>query len=275
MDKGTLYIVATPIGNLGDISARAAETLAAADVVAAEDTRHTVKLLNHLGIKNRLISYHEYSGGQREELILSFLREGKSVALVTDAGTPIISDPGDSLVARAAAEGMTVTAIPGACAAITALVLSGLSAERFVFEGFLPRDNTRAAAIARIKGYTCTSVIYESPKRLAATLAELAAEAGDRRVSICKELTKLYESIDRTTLCAAAEKYADADIKGEYVLVIEGGSDAKREVTDEDILTMLEEYIGDGVSKKTAVAQIATELEVPKNRVYRIMLDNI
>jgi len=272
MDKGTLYIVSTPIGNLGDITYRAVETLKNADMIAAEDTRHTLKLLNSLDIHTKLVSFHEYSSREKAERLVEQLLEGKNIALVTDAGTPIISDPGAPLVSLAAAEGIEVTAVPGACAAITALTLSGMNAERFLFEGFLPKDNTRGARFKRLAEYDCTFILYESPHQLKKTLKELSEVLGDRPIAICKELTKLHETIDRTTLFSAVERYTD-EIRGEYVLVIEGKPQEKKELTDEDIIAVLNIHLEAGESRKNAVKATAEELNVNKNKVYQLMLE--
>ncbi len=273
MDKGTLYIVSTPIGNLSDITYRAVKTLTEADAIAAEDTRHTLKLLSSLNIKNRLISFHEHSHAKKAQAVINLLLEGKSIALVTDAGTPLISDPGAPLIALAHENNIPVTAVPGACAAVTALSLSGISCERFVFEGFLPRDSSRRGALARVSAYECTCIIYESPHRLAATLSELLLACGDRRISVCKELTKLHECVERTTLAAAAEKYgAMESVKGEYVLVLEGVKKELAEVSDSEIMSLLEKHISSGQSGKSAVKLVSEELSLPKNRVYQIML---
>lgn len=272
MNKGKLYIVSTPIGNLGDITYRAAETLKNVDMIAAEDTRHTLKLLNALDIHTKLVSFHEYSSREKAERLIEQMEEGKDIALVTDAGTPIISDPGAPLVRMAADAGIEVTAVPGACAAITALTLSGLNAERFLFEGFLPRDNTRRERIARLKEYDCTFILYESPHQLKKTLAELAEVLGDRPLAICKELTKIHETIDRTTLFSARERYT-GELRGEYVLVLEGKPQEKRELTDEDIAAVLRIHLEAGESRKNAVKATAEELNVKKNRVYQLMLE--
>ena len=273
MNKGTLFIVSTPIGNLSDITYRAVEVLKSVDAIAAEDTRHTLKLLNNLGIKQKLISFHEYSDPNKARYLIELLLEGNSLALVTDAGTPLISDPGSPLIALAYENNITVTAVPGACAAITALTLSGMSCDRFTFEGFIPRDSSRKQVIERVKNCDCTCILYESPHQLSKTLTELFRECGDRNIAICKELTKIHESVERTTLSQASEKYADVQVKGEYVLILEGVKPKKPEISDDDIIAALKQCLENGETKKTAVKAVSQEHEVPKNRVYQLMLN--
>ena len=273
MDKGTLYIVSTPIGNLSDITFRAVEVLKNADAIAAEDTRHTLKLLNSLGIKNRLISFHEYSDPKKAQYLIDMLIEGKSLALVTDAGTPLISDPGSPLISLAYENEVQVTAVPGACAAVTALTLSGMSCERFVFEGFIPRDSSRKQVLERVKNYDCTCVLYESPHQLLKTLFELYEYCGDRNIAICKELTKMHENVERLSLKEAVQKYSELQIKGEYVLVLEGAVKEETKITDEDITAALQKCIESGETKKSAVKTVSQMMDVPKNRVYQLMLN--
>lgn len=271
MNKGILYLVSTPIGNLGDITYRAVEILKSADMIAAEDTRHTLKLLNSLDIHTKLVSFHEYSSREKAERLIAQLEDGKNIALVTDAGTPIISDPGAPLVNMAAECGITVTAAPGACAAITALTLSGMNAERFLFEGFLPRDHTRVERLKHLAEYDCTFILYESPHQLKKTLSELSEILGDRPIAICKELTKFHETIDRTTLFSAVERYT-GEIRGEYVLVLAGKARKQKELTDADVLEILRIHLEAGESRKNAVKATAEELNISKNRVYQLML---
>ena len=273
MDKGTLYIVSTPIGNLSDITFRAVEVLKNADAIAAEDTRHTLKLLNSLGIKNRLISFHEYSDPKKAQYLIDMLIEGKSLALVTDAGTPLISDPGSPLISLAYENEVQVTAVPGACAAVTALTLSGMSCARFVFEGFIPRDSSRKQVLERVKNYDCTCVLYESPHQLLKTLFELYEYCGDRNIAICKELTKMHENVERLSLKEAVQKYSELQIKGEYVLVLEGAVKEETKITDEDITAALQKCIESGETKKSAVKTVSQMMDVPKNRVYQLMLN--
>ena len=220
---GMLYLVATPIGNLGDFPPRAVETLARADFIAAEDTRVSVKLLNHFDIRKPLVSYHEHNRAAAGQTILARLLEGETCALVTDAGTPAISDPGQDLVALCAANGVTVQAIPGCCAAIAALAVSGLDTGRFTFEGFLPSGKKeRRAALEELTGEVRTMVFHEAPHRLRSALADMAEVLGDRPVALCRELTKLHEETVRTTLAQAAAYYAANEPRGEYVLVVAG-----------------------------------------------------
>ena len=233
---GILYLVATPIGNLGDFSPRAAETLAQADFIAAEDTRVSVKLLNHFDIKKPLVSYHEHNRAAAGQAILERLLSGETCALVTDAGTPAISDPGQELVALCAENGVTVQAIPGCCAAIAALAVSGLDTRRFTFEGFLPSGKKeRRAALEELTGEARTMVFHEAPHRLRQTLADMVELLGDRPAALCRELTKLHEDTVRTTLAQAATFYRDNEPRGEYVLVVAG-----REKQNLPVLTLEE-----------------------------------
>lgn len=276
MDKGTLYIVATPIGNLGDITLRAIETLKNADVIAAEDTRHTLKLLNNLGIKNRLVSFFEHSPEAKAQEIISMLEEGKSVALVSDAGMPLISDPGAPLTRFCAERGIPFTCVPGACAAVTAAVLSALPTEKFTFEGFLPKDKKeRKDALLHALKCEYTTILYESPHAIKRTLSDIAALYPERRLSVCKELTKLHESVLRGSAKELSGKFSQIDeVRGEFVIVIEGCPIQKRELTDEDILAMLNEKLNAGLKPKEAIKQTAALLDVGKNRVYSLYTDN-
>ena len=264
---GILYLVATPIGNLGDFSPRAAETLAQADFIAAEDTRVSVKLLNHFDIKKPLVSYHEHNRAAAGQAILERLLSGETCALVTDAGTPAISDPGQELVALCAENGVTVQAIPGCCAAIAALAVSGLDTRRFTFEGFLPSGKKeRRAALEELTGEVRTMVFHEAPHRLRQTLADMAELLGDRPVALCRELTKLHEDTVRTTLAQAAAFYRDNEPRGEYVLVIAG-----REKQNLPALTLEEGAarvlaLRDGGMKlKEAVRRVADDTGLPRN----------
>lgn len=274
MGKGKLYIVATPIGNLGDITRRAEEILRNVDVIAAEDTRHTVKLLNNLNIKNTLWSYHEHSGRGRAEALVQMLEEGKDVALVSDAGTPIISDPGAPLTALAAEQGIEIIPIPGPCAAISALTVSAIPADKFIFEGFLPKDKgQRRRELERISKNPFTSVLYESPHQLKKTLADLCALMPQRRAAICKELTKLYEKVERGTLKELEAAFSEGEVRGEYVLVLEGAGEPVRQITDQDILDLLDQLLAQGLSGKSAVKLAAEQLGVNKNKAYQLYLD--
>ena len=267
---GMLYLVATPIGNLGDLSPRAVETLAGADFIAAEDTRVSVKLLNHFDIKKPLVSYHEHNRAAAGQAILTRLLGGEICALVTDAGTPAISDPGQELVALCAENGVTVQAIPGCCAAIAALAVSGLDTRRFTFEGFLPSGKKeRRMALEELTGEARTMVFHEAPHRLRATLADMAEVLGDRPVALCRELTKLHEDTVRTTLAQAAAYYAANEPRGEYVLVVAGrekqqGPQLTLEQGVERVLRLRE----DGMRMKEAVRQVADDTGLSRNDLY-------
>ena len=267
---GTLYLVPTPIGNLGDISRRCAETLETVDLIAAEDTRVTLKLLSHLGIKKPLVSYYRHNTDEAGDKLLERLQAGENVALCTDAGTPAVSDPGEDLVALCAAGGVPVTALPGPCALITALSVSGLPTARFTFEGFLPMNKkNRRSQLEELKAEGRTMIFYEAPHKLKATLADLAETFGpDRRISLCRELTKLHEEVIRTTLAGAAELYGEEEPRGEYVLVVEGARPVKEEATLEDGLARVGELMEDGLSRKDAVKQAAKELGLSRNELY-------
>ena len=267
---GILYLVATPIGNLGDFSPRAVETLAAADFIAAEDTRVSVKLLNHFDIKKPLVSYHEHNRTAAGQAILERLLSGETCALVTDAGTPAISDPGQELVALCAANGVTVQAIPGCCAAIAALAVSGLDTRRFTFEGFLPSGKKeRRAALEELTGETRTMVFHEAPHRLRQTLADMAELLGDRPVALCRELTKLHEDTVRTTLAQATAFYQANEPRGEYVLVVAGQEkqDAPALTLDEGTARVLALRDG-GMKLKEAVRRVADDTGLPRNALY-------
>ncbi len=271
---GILYLVPTPIGNLGDISARAAETLSAVDFIAAEDTRVSVKLLNHLDIKKPLVSYHEHNQAQSGPKILARLQAGESCALVTDAGSPAISDPGEGLVRLCAEQGVPVCAIPGPCAAITALSVSGLSTARFAFEGFLPpQKKERRQRLERLAAEERTMIFYEAPHHLRETLEDLQTAFGpERRISLCRELTKLHEEILRTTLQGAVAHYAEAEPRGEYVLIVAGGEQRAEAVTPEAALALAKGLVAEGLSKKDAARQIAAETGVSKNALYNMLI---
>lgn len=272
---GTLYLVPTPIGNLGDISRRMADTLEAVDFIAAEDTRVTLKLLNHLGLKKPLVSYYRHNTEAAGEAVLGRLLAGEDCALVTDAGTPAISDPGEELVALCAERGVAVVSIPGPCALITALAASGLPTGRFTFEGFLPMNKkNRSARLNGLLGEERTMIFYEAPHKLAATLADLAAAfGGERRLALCRELTKLHEEVRRTTLGEAAEFYRANEPRGEFVLVVEGAPPAaEEEMTLEQGLERVKELRERGLSLKDAARQAAKETGLPKNELYTLAL---
>lgn len=273
--SGMLYLVPTPIGNLGDISQRARETLEAADFIAAEDTRVSLKLLNHLGIKKSLISYYEHNKTYQGEKIVQRILAGETCALVSDAGSPAISDPGEDLVRQCAEAGITVCAIPGPCAAITALSISGLSTGRFCFEGFLSTANkSRREHLESLKSEQRTMIFYEAPHKLESTLADLCSAFGpDRPISLCRELTKLHEEVIRTTLQEALDRCSQIPPKGEYVLIVGGAPEDAADVpTEEDAADRLKALLSQGLSRKDAVKQTAAELNLPKNTVYEIAL---
>ena len=268
---GMLFLVPTPIGNLGDISQRCRDTLEQADFIAAEDTRVSLKLLNHLNIKKPLVSYYEHNRAESGQRILERILAGETCALVSDAGSPAISDPGEDLVALCAANGITVSAIPGPCAVITALSISGLPTGRFTFEGFLSTNKkSRQDHLKALNDEQRTMIFYEAPHKLRATLQDLQAAFGpDRRISLCRELTKLHEEVIRTTLSGAAEYYRELDPRGEYVLVLEGASaPAEAEITLEDALALVQEKLAQGLSRKDAVKQAAKETGFAKNALY-------
>ena len=268
---GTLYLVPTPIGNLGDISRRCADTLAAVDFVAAEDTRVTLKLLNHLGLKKPLISYYRHNTEAGGQAVLDRLLAGESCALVTDAGTPAISDPGEELVALCARNGVEVVSIPGPCALVTALAASGLPTGRFTFEGFLAMNKkNRRAHLEELVGERRTMIFYEAPHKLTATLDDLTAAFGpDRRISLCRELTKLHEEVRRTTLGEAVRWYAENPPRGEFVLVVEGAPESVEEaITLEDGLALVDRLRAEGRSLRDAVKLAAKETGLPKNQLY-------
>ena len=267
---GMLYLVATPIGNLGDFSPRAAETLAQADFIAAEDTRVSVKLLNHFDIKKPLVSYHEHNRAAAGQAILARLLAGETCALVTDAGTPAISDPGQELVALCAENGVTVQAVPGCCAAIAALAVSGLDTRRFTFEGFLPSGKKeRRAALEELTGEARTMVFHEAPHRLRATLDDMAEVLGDRPAALCRELTKLHEETVRTTLEQAAAYYAANEPRGEYVLVVAGRPRQDRPpLTLEEGVARVLRLRADGIRMKDAVRQVADDTGLSRNELY-------
>ena len=268
---GMLYLVPTPIGNLGDISERCRETLAAADFIAAEDTRVTIKLLNHLDIHKPLVSYYEHNKAQRGGKILDRILAGETCALVSDAGSPAISDPGEDLVRQCAEAGITVTAIPGPCAVITALSISGLPTGRFTFEGFLSMSKkSRQEHLSSLRNETRTMIFYEAPHKLQNTLKDLAETFGpDRPISLCRELTKLHEEVFRTTIQGAMDRYAETPPKGEFVLVVAGAQkEAAPEVTLENALARMAALMEQGLSRKDAARQAAQETGFPKNELY-------
>lgn len=271
---GTLYLVTTPIGNLADLSDRAKKVLSGVDFVAAEDTRNSAKLLAYFSIRKPLVSYFEHNKRERGELILKRLEAGESCALVTDAGMPGISDPGEDLVKLCAERGIPVTAVPGPCAALCALTLSGLATQRFAFEGFLSTNRgERARRLAELAGDTRTLIFYEAPHKLKTTLADLYAAFGDRRISLCRELTKLNEEIVRVSLSRAVGLYDDREPRGEYVLIVEGASEQpESEFADMSIVEQVEYYISQGMTKMEAVKACARDRGVMKNEVYKAVV---
>ena len=272
---GMLYLVATPIGNLSDLSERAIKALSEVDFIAAEDTRNSLRLLTHFGISKPMVSYHEHNRRERGEEIARRLQNGEACALITDAGTPAISDPGEDLVALCAERSIPVTSVPGACAMIVALTLSGLPTARFSFEGFLPvPKKERRERLDELANETRTFLLHEAPHKLRTTLADLQSVlGGDRRIALCRELTKRNEEILRTTLDGAVEIYEEREPRGEYVLVIEGGTAEKRsEGEPRSIEEIVAYYVNTGLSKNDAIKAAAKELGLSRNEVYGHML---
>ncbi len=271
---GTLYIVGTPIGNLGDLSPRAAETLAAVDFIAAEDTRVTAKILNHLNIKKSLVSYHEHNRKEKGPDILDRILAGESCALVTDAGMPAISDPGVDLVRMCRAAGAPVATVPGPTAVATALAFSGMEVSRFSFEGFLTVNKpNRRKHLEELKTERKTMVFYEAPHKLAATLRDLYATLGDRRIAIIKELTKIHENCELTTLSAAAAAYEGVNVKGEFVLIVEAktAEELAAEAPPTDPEALARAYLAEGMSVNEAAKRAAKETGAKKSDIYRLL----
>ncbi len=277
VEKNTLYLVATPIGNLADISERALKVLSEVDFVAAEDTRNTKNLLLHFGIKKDLVSYYEHNKRQRGEEITARIENGESCALVTDAGMPAISDPGEDIVALCAENGITVSCIPGCCAAVTALALSALPTGRFAFEGFLSTSKgERKKRLTEIKNEVRTLIFYEAPHKLKTTLADLYETFGDRRITLCRELTKLNEEIIRTTLLGAVALYEEKSPRGEYVLVIEGAEIQALQTAESSLSTLSPEehvshYEESGLSRMDAIKAAAKDRGMSKSELYKIL----
>ena len=268
---GMLYLVPTPIGNLGDISVRCRQTLEQADFIAAEDTRVTMKLLNYLDIKKSLVSYYEHNKTQKGDMIVQRILAGETCALVSDAGSPAISDPGEELVKQCAEAGITVCAIPGPCAVITALSISGQSTGRFCFEGFLSTaKKSRREHLEQLANEQRTMIFYEAPHKLLNTLEDMAQVfGGDRPISLCRELTKLHEEVVRTTLAEAIALYTEQPPRGEFVLVVAGAPEKEAEApTEEDAAAHVAALMANGLSRKDAIKQTAKELNLPKNVVY-------
>ena len=276
---GKLYLCATPIGNLEDITFRVIRTLKEVDVIAAEDTRNSIKLLNHFEIKTPLTSYHEFNKYDKAKVLVNRMLGGENIALITDAGTPGISDPGEELVRQCYEAGVEVTSLPGAAACVTALTLSGLSTRRFAFEAFLPADKKEKAAILEeLKSETRTIIIYEAPHRLKKTMAELLSTLGNRRMTAVKELTKLHENVFLTTLEEALVYYEENEPRGEFVLVIEGRKieELKKEkeasFQEMDINEHMKLYLDKGMDKKEAMKAVAVDRGIPKREVYKMLL---
>ena len=277
---GKLYLCATPIGNLEDITYRVLRILGEVDLIAAEDTRNTIKLLNHFEIKTPMTSYHEYNKVDKARELVRRMQEGINIALVTDAGTPAISDPGEELVRQCVEAGVEVTSLPGAAACITALTLSALSTRRFCFEAFLPTDKAeRALVLEDLKRESRTIILYEAPHHLKKTLEELYGALGDRPIALCRELTKKFEEVRHSTLAAEVERLQTQDPRGEYVLVIQGKSFAEQKKESEEnwqqlsIAEHMQHYLDSGVDKKEAMKKVAKDRGVSKRDIYQALLD--
>ena len=276
---GKLYLCATPIGNLEDITYRVVRTLNEVDFIGAEDTRNSIKLLNHFDIKTPMTSYHEFNKYDKAKQLVEMMKEGKNIAIITDAGTPGISDPGEEVVRQCFEAGIQVTSLPGPAACITALTMSGQKTRRFCFEAFLPKDKKeKVAVLEELKNETRTIIIYEAPHRLARTLKELRETLGNRQLTLCRELTKKYEEADKTTIDQAIEKYNEKEPRGEYVLVIEGKS--QEEIQEENkqkwesmtIEEHMEYYISQGNDKKSAMKLVAKDRGVSKRDIYNQLI---
>ena len=277
--SGTLYLCATPIGNLQDMTERVLLTLKEVDLIAAEDTRNSIRLLNHFEIRTPMTSYHEYNKVEKAHYLVDQLLTGKNIALITDAGTPAISDPGEVLVAECQKAGVPVTSLPGCCACITALTLSGLPTRRFCFEGFLPTDKKeKAFVLEELARETRTMILYEAPHHLKRTLSELLETLGERRITLCRELTKKFETVMPTTLEGAVAYYEENEPKGEYVLVIEGKS--RKEIEEEQqkswesmsIEEHMDFYEKQGIDRKSAMKKVAADRGVGKREIYQALL---
>lgn len=279
---GKLFLCATPIGNLGDMTTRVLETLQSVDLIAAEDTRNSIKLLNHFEIKVPMTSYHEYNKVEKAKELIEKMQTGTNVALITDAGTPAISDPGEVLVRMCHEAGIIVTSLPGACACITALTLSGLSTRRFCFEGFLPADKKEKKDVLKdLQNESRTMIVYEAPHHLVRTLEELRETLGNRKVTLCRELTKKFETIWTTTFDEALETYETEDPRGEYVMVIEGKSFSEQKKEEEEnwmsysIEEHMEIYESQGIDHKVAMKKVAEDRGISKRDVYQYLLKNV
>ncbi len=280
INKFTLYLVATPIGNLSDISARAEKVLSEVDFIAAEDTRNTLKLLTALGIKKELVSYFEHNKRMSGEKICERLLAGEACALVTDAGMPAVSDPGEDIVRLCAEYGIAVSVIPGPCAAVSALALSALPTSRFAFEGFLPpKKNERIKRLDDVRHDTHTLIFYEAPHKLCDTLADMCEVFGEsRKISLCRELTKINEEVIRTTLSGAVKLYSENEPRGEYVLIVDG-ADKTADSAENPLLSLspsehTEHYINEGLAKMDAIKKAARDRGISKSEMYRLVLDD-
>ena len=273
--SGKLYVVGTPIGNLSDFSERGREALEKADFIAAEDTRVTLKLLNHFGIKKEMISYYEHNKRDKGEFIINRILKGESCALVSDAGMPAISDPGEELVRAAHEAGVTVESVPGPCALVTALAISGMPSGRFCFEGFLSVNKiSRRKHLDELKDEKRTMIFYEAPHKLPATLKDMLAAFGDRRAALVRELTKIHETVFRTTLSEAAEYYEQTPPKGEFVLIIEGKQEAEEVCSLENAVELAKKLMEGGSSLSAAAKEAAESTGVKKSEIYKILLDS-
>ncbi|WP_022760931.1 16S rRNA (cytidine(1402)-2'-O)-methyltransferase [Butyrivibrio sp. AD3002] len=280
---GMLYLCATPIGNLGDITERVLETLRSVDIIAAEDTRNSIKLLNHFDIHTEMTSYHEYNKVEKAEYLIRLMQDGKDIALITDAGTPAISDPGEVLVRMCHEAGITVTSLPGPAACITALTLSGLNTRRFVFEGFLPGlddKKERRRILEQLRDEHRTIIMYEAPHHLRGTLNDLSDALGNRKLTVCRELTKRFEEIMPTTIEGAVTYYEENEPRGEYVLVIEGISldeldrQQRQEWSKMSLQDHMAYYENEGMSHKDAMKQVAADRGVGKREIYKALLED-
>ncbi|MCI5596956.1 MAG: 16S rRNA (cytidine(1402)-2'-O)-methyltransferase [Lachnospiraceae bacterium] len=278
---GQLYLCATPIGNLEDMTFRVIRILKEVDLIAAEDTRNSMKLMNHFEIKTKMTSYHEYNKVDKARYLVDKMQQGMNIALITDAGTPGISDPGEELVRQCHEAGITVTSLPGACAAITALTISGQSTRRFAFEAFLPADKKeRKKILSSLENETRTIILYEAPHRLLKTLGELYEVLGNRKLTICKELTKKHEKAFLTTIEEAKAFYETEEPRGEYVLLIEGKSfkelekESQEEFAKYTIQEHMEQYLAGGMDKKQAMKQVAKDRGISKRDVYQALLED-
>ena len=276
---GMLYLCATPIGNLGDMTPRVTETLNSVDLIAAEDTRNSLKLLNHFDIRTSMTSYHEYNKVEKADFLIGQMQQGRNVALITDAGTPAVSDPGEVLVRKCQEAGIPVTSLPGPAACITALTLSGLPTRRFCFEGFLPSDKKEKAQIlGELQEESRTIILYEAPHHLVRTLGELYGVLGNRRITLCRELTKKFETILPTTIKEALALYEKEEPRGEYVLVVEGKSLLQKKEEEQaawQTMTVEEHmayYEEGGMDEKSAMKQVAKDRGVPKREIYQYLL---